>query len=74
MTIFILVNVSEKFRDEFFSTISHSRDYWEIHMLYGDWNFLVQVEIGSIEEREQVVQKVRQMSGVTEVKVLTGTK
>ena len=74
-TGFALLSISPLHEKTVFEALRNVPEIKEIHPLFGEYDILVKMECGDIDQiGELVIQKIRSLKGVVDSKTLIGTK
>jgi DNA-binding Lrp family transcriptional regulator len=74
-TGFALLSISPLHEKMVYSSLKNIPEITEIHPLFGEFDILVKIECGDIDQiGEVVIQKIRSLKGVVDSKTLIGTK
>ena len=74
-TGFALLSISPLKEKEVFEALRNMAEVTEVHPLFGEYDILVKIECGDIDQiGEVVIKKIRSIKGVMDTKTLIGTK
>ena len=74
-TGFALLSISPLHEKTVFEALKNIPEITEIHPLFGEYDILVKMECGDIDQiGETVIKKIRSLKGVVDSKTLIGTK
>jgi len=72
---FALLSISPLNEKDVFETLKSFPEIIEIHPLFGEYDILVKIECGDIDQiGEVIIQKIRSLKGIVDTKTLIGTK
>ena len=74
-TGFALLSISPLKEKEVFEALKNMPEITEVHPLFGEYDILVKIECGDIDQiGEVVIKKIRALNGIVDSKTLIGTK
>jgi len=74
-TGFALLSISPLYEKSVYSALKNIPEITEIHPLFGEYDILVKIECGDIDQiGEIVILKIRALKGIVDSKTLIGTK
>jgi DNA-binding Lrp family transcriptional regulator len=74
-TGFALLSISPLKEKEVFEALKNMPEVTEVHPLFGEYDILVKIECGDIDQiGEVVIKKIRSLNGIVDSKTLIGTK
>jgi DNA-binding Lrp family transcriptional regulator len=74
-TGFALLSISPLKEKEVFAALKNMSEITEVHPLFGEYDILVKIECGDIDQiGEVVIKKIRSLNGIVDSKTLIGTK
>ena len=74
-TGFALLSISPLKEKEVFEALRNMVEITEVHPLFGEYDILVKIECGDIDQiGEVVIKKIRSLTGIIDSKTLIGTK
>ena len=74
-TGFALLSISPLREKEVFEGLKQMPEITEVHPLFGEYDILVRIECGDIDQiGEVVIKKIRSLNGIVDSKTLIGTK
>ena len=74
-TGFALLSISPLREKEVFEALKNMPEITEVHPLFGEYDILVKIECGDIDQiGEVVIKKIRALNGIVDSKTLIGTK
>jgi len=74
-TGFALLSISPLKEKEVFEALKNMPEITEVHPLFGEYDILVKIECGDIDQiGEVVIKKIRSLNGIVDSKTLIGTK
>ena len=74
-TGFALLTISPLNEKEVFAALKDMPEVTEVHPLFGEYDILVKIECGDIDQiGEIVIKRIRSLKGVVDSKTMIGTK
>jgi DNA-binding Lrp family transcriptional regulator len=72
---FALLSISPLQEKVVYDTLKSVPEIIEIHPLFGEYDILVKIECGDIDQiGEVIIKKIRALKGIVDTKTLIGTK
>lgn len=72
MITYMLISTTVSSERDVYCAISKMIEVAEVHILFGEWDIIVQIESENRKEMCQLVTRISSIKGVVDIKSLTG--